>query len=105
MTIATRSGINPAGTSIGQALTAVLLGTRQVITAIKHRCQLADLADAEDHRLADVGITRDDLNAALSEPLWRDPTTVLARRAGKASKTPRLPGAIPSLGTEVLPWG
>jgi uncharacterized protein YjiS (DUF1127 family) len=81
--IATRIGTSPgAGASIGQALAAAVLGVRQAVGAIKHRRQLADLVDCEDHRLSDVGITRDDLDAALSEPLWRDPTAVLARRAG-----------------------
>jgi uncharacterized protein YjiS (DUF1127 family) len=81
--IATRIGKRPgAGALIGQALAVVLLGVRQVVTAIKHRRQLADLVDYEDHRLSDMGITRDDLHAALSEPLWRKP-----------SKTPTLPGA------------
>jgi uncharacterized protein YjiS (DUF1127 family) len=93
--IATRIGTRPgAGALIGQALAVVLLGVRQVVTAIKQRRQLADLVDCEDHRLSDMGITRDDLHAALSEPLWRDPTTALARRARKPSKTPTLPGAM-----------
>ena len=76
-----------AGALIGQTLAAALLGVRQVVTAIKHRRPLADLVDCEDHRLNDMGITRDDLNAAMSEPLWRDPTTALARRARKPSKS------------------
>jgi hypothetical protein len=60
-----------------------------VIIAIKHRRQLVDLVDSEDHRLTDMGITRDDLHAALSEPVWRDPTTTLARRVGKPGKSRR----------------
>ena len=76
--IATRHG---AGALMGQVLAFV----GQVITAVKDRRQLADLLDCEDHRLSDMGITRDDLHAALSEPLWRDPTTALARRARKPS--------------------
>ena len=88
MTIATRIGTTPAGTAIGQALTAVLLGIRQVIIAIKHRRQLAGLVDPgwTDHRLDDIGITRDDLHAALSEPFWRDPTSGLDRRARKPGR-------------------
>jgi uncharacterized protein YjiS (DUF1127 family) len=91
-TLATKIGTNPAGALIGQTFTAVLRGIRQVITAIKHRRQLADLADAEDHRLRDMGITQDDLHAALSEPLWRDPTAALACRARKLGR-PRGPRA------------
>jgi len=94
-TIATKMGTGDrTSVSIGQTIAAALLGLRQVVTAIKHRRQLADLVDAEDHRLSDMGITRDDLEAALSEPLWRDPTTALAHRAGRSSKTPMLPGTV-----------
>jgi uncharacterized protein YjiS (DUF1127 family) len=91
--IATKMGTSARTSAlIGQAVATVLLGLRQVIIAIKHRRQLADLVDCEDHRLSDMGITRDDLHAALSEPLWRDPTTALARRAGKPGKPRRCPG-------------
>jgi len=91
--IATRTGIAPgAGSLIGQAVGAVLLSLRQVIIAIEHRRQLGNLVDPAwtDHRLADIGITRDDLHTALSEPLWRDPTVALARRVGKPGR-PRAP--------------
>ena len=71
---------------IGQAIAAAVRGLWQAIIAINHRRQLADLLDAEDHQLADMGIMRDDLHAALSEPLWRDPTAALARRVGTRSK-------------------
>jgi uncharacterized protein YjiS (DUF1127 family) len=89
-TIATRMRTSPGTFAlIGQAVAAALLDVRQVVVAIKHRRQLADLGDSEDHRLADLGITRNDLLAAFSEPLWRDPTTALARRAGRQGKTRR----------------
>src|SRR5438132_11694169 len=80
-TIATRMRTSPRTFAlIGQAVAAALLDVRQVVVAIKHRRQLEDLVDSEDHRLADMGITRNDLHAAFSEPLWRDPTTALVSR-------------------------
>jgi uncharacterized protein YjiS (DUF1127 family) len=88
--IATRIGTRPgAGALIGQALAVVLLGVRQVVTAIKHRRQLADLVDCEDHRLSDMGITRDDLHAALSAPLWRKPSKTPTPPAAMKTKRPR----------------
>jgi len=42
------------------------------------------LAALDDHMLADLGLSRTDLNDALSEPLWRDPTALLARPARRA---------------------
>jgi acetaldehyde dehydrogenase (acetylating) len=38
------------------------------------------LASFDERMLRDIGLTRGDLNDALSEPLWRDPTAVLVRR-------------------------
>lgn len=38
------------------------------------------LASLDERMLRDIGLTRSDLNDALSEPLWRDPTAVLVRR-------------------------
>ena len=35
----------------------------------------------DDRMLADIGLTRSDLRDAYAEPLWRDPTDVLAGRA------------------------
>ena len=39
------------------------------------------LAGMDDRMLADIGLTRSDLRDAYAEPLWRDPTDVLAGRA------------------------
>jgi hypothetical protein len=53
--------------------------------------------------LADIGLTRADLNDALAEPLWRDPTNMLARRRGerrrarRAAVTAMVKQASPSL--------
>ena len=33
--------------------------------------------------LADIGLTRTDLCDAYAEPLWREPTSMLARRAAE----------------------
>src|SRR5215831_13338043 len=53
------------------------------------------LAEGDDHMLADLGLTRADLNDALCEPLWRDPTRVLARRHGERRRLRR--GAVAAL--------
>ena len=46
----------------------------------KNRRQVATLTGFDDRMLADIGLRRADLNDALSEPVWRDPTTILATR-------------------------
>jgi uncharacterized protein YjiS (DUF1127 family) len=53
---------------------------RRVVAAWRHRGDLAMLASFDERMLRDIGLTRSDLNDALSEPLWRDPTAVLVRR-------------------------
>jgi len=61
----------------------------------RHRRDAAALAALDDHMLADLGLTRADLNDALCEPLWRDPTRVLARRHGERRRLRR--GAVAAL--------
>jgi uncharacterized protein YjiS (DUF1127 family) len=61
------------------AWAAARLG-RHVVEAWRHRGDIALLASFDERMLRDVGLTRSDLNDALSEPLWRDPTAVLVRR-------------------------
>ena len=46
-----------------------------------NRCAFAALGEVSDHVLADIGLTRDDVRDAFSEPLWRDPTSLMRRRA------------------------
>jgi uncharacterized protein YjiS (DUF1127 family) len=68
--------------SIRHAVVDLAMGVWRLIVAIKHRRELAHLADLDDRMLADIGLTRTDLRDARSETLWRDPTSMLARRAG-----------------------
>ena len=58
---------------------------------------LSELARADDRMLRDIGLTRSDLRDAAAEPLYRDPTAVLAgrvegvqarHRAGKLHRSP-----------------
>ena len=49
--------------------------------AYKNRRDMAILASFDDRMLQDVGLTRGDLRDAVAEPLWRDPTNVLVKRA------------------------
>ena len=47
------------------------------------RRALHQLASADDRMLKDIGLDRSDLRSAASEPLYRDPTELLAGRAGE----------------------
>ena len=51
-----------------------------IVRAFKHHREAAALSDLDDRMLADIGVTRSDLRTAMIEPLWNDPTSVLACR-------------------------
>jgi uncharacterized protein YjiS (DUF1127 family) len=77
-------------TRFAQALaTMVETLARRLANAWRHRHDAAVLAALDDHMLADLGLSRSDLNDALSEPLWRDPTSLLARRHGERRRSRR----------------
>jgi uncharacterized protein YjiS (DUF1127 family) len=65
----------------GHAVAALALRVWRLVLAIKHRRELAHLADFDDHMLADIGLMRTDLQDAAE--LWQDPTSMLARRAAE----------------------
>ncbi len=105
-----------APSSLAQALAAVGTTVGRVASwltdAWRHRRDATTLAGFDDRMLADIGLTRCDLNDALSEPLWRDPTIVLARRYRERRKVRRAvaaevvrresPALVPGADTFVL---
>ena len=96
------------------ALAAVMARAgRRLADAWRHRNDAATLAAFDDRMLADIGLTRTDLNDALGEPLWRDPTSVLARRQSERRRARRAtvmalfneasPSLVPGRGTFAFP--
>ncbi len=76
---------------------AVVRAGRACVDAWRHRHDVSVLATFDDRLLADIGLTRGDLNDALSEPLWRDPTSVLARRYGERRRARACRAAVAAL--------
>jgi len=76
-----------AAAPLGRAL--AVLGARLACGAKRIACRLQNRRAAlrrsglDDRMLADIGLTRSDLRDAFAEPLWHDPTDVLARRAAE----------------------
>lgn len=66
-----------------RALNAAGAIAARVFRAAKNRHSASMLARLDDRMLADIGLTRSDLRDAYAEPLWEDPTTMLARRAAE----------------------
>ncbi len=62
------------------------LHAMQLYTAIKHRRDIASLAGQDDHLLADIGLTRDDVRHAIAQPTWRDPSATLRHHAGSTER-------------------
>jgi len=58
--------------------------------ALKHRREIIQLADFDDHMLKDIGLTRSDVEGALAEPLVHNPSLVLVRCAERHSRAERL---------------
>jgi uncharacterized protein YjiS (DUF1127 family) len=63
------------------AFAVALNGMRKLARLLKHRRDARMLAGMDDRMLGDIGLTRSDLRDAYAQPLWRDPTDVLAGRA------------------------
>ena len=71
---------NVSFTSIDTFFSRLAHSVWGMAVAIKHRRELAQLADRDDRMLADIGLTRGDLHDASSEPFWVDPTATLRER-------------------------
>jgi uncharacterized protein YjiS (DUF1127 family) len=84
------------------ALVAGLRAPVRVLTSIaavlKNRREVAQLLEAEPGMLRDLGLTPMDINCALAEPLWRDPSarllvwTIERRAASRAAARENLNG-------------
>ncbi len=65
-----------------------------LVTALRHRREVTNLAEFDDHMLKDIGLMRSDVSSALAEPLFLNPSWVLVRCAQRHSRSER---AAPSL--------
>lgn len=71
----------PSPSGLSSLLSVIVTGLQKLSRALKHRRDASLLAGMDDRMLADIGLTRSDLRDAYAEPLWRDPTDMLAGRA------------------------
>ena len=70
-----------SGNSLAGSLAESISGIRNAFRAWQNRRRLSKLKDLDDHLLADVGLTRDDLDWALHLPFAVNPVIELQRRA------------------------
>lgn len=59
------------------------------ITVVRNRRQLKELRDLDDLLLADIGLSRVDVERASRMPLFSDPTVYLAERSSSLPARPR----------------
>jgi uncharacterized protein YjiS (DUF1127 family) len=59
-------------------------------TALRHRREVKNLAEFDDYMLKDIGLMRGDVDIALAEPLFLNPSWVLVRCADRHSRSERM---------------
>jgi uncharacterized protein YjiS (DUF1127 family) len=79
-------------------------GLARLGRSLKNRSAASSLASLDDHMLADIGITRSDLRDAYSEPLWHDPTDILAGRAAERRLKRRRSALVQADDEPQMPW-
>jgi uncharacterized protein YjiS (DUF1127 family) len=57
--------------------------------ALRHRREVMNLAEFDDRMLKDIGLMRSDVDTALAEPLFLNPSWVLVRCAERHSRGER----------------
>jgi uncharacterized protein YjiS (DUF1127 family) len=82
-TIKTIARRQPSGApTVADAVRRVAVAMTAVWSSFRNRRQIRHLAALDDHLLADVGLTRADVEAAADLPLHEDPTRYIALTVG-----------------------
>lgn len=62
---------------------------RELVRNLRHRHEIKALTELDDRMLKDIGLTRGDVQGALSESLLHNPSVVLVRSAERHSRAER----------------
>lgn len=62
---------------IGWTVKALFRPLAEVSTAMRHRREIAALLRADASVLRDLGLMPSDVDSALAQPMWRDPSYIL----------------------------
>jgi uncharacterized protein YjiS (DUF1127 family) len=81
---------------------AIVKQVDALVLALRNRREVTRLLDADPAMLRDLGLTPMDLNCALAEPMWKDPSARLLvwsierRAAARATARENLMGLAPA---------
>jgi hypothetical protein len=79
-----RASSQPFTLPFGGAYEWVVRGLGGITRAVAGRRALRNLASFDDRMLKDIGLSRSDLRNAAAEPIYRDPTAILAGRVDES---------------------
>jgi uncharacterized protein YjiS (DUF1127 family) len=80
---------------VSRPVGGLLRQIRDFLTALEHRREVRHLAELDERILKDIGLSRGDVDSALLEPMFRNPSVLLVRsaerrdRVSRASQAPR----------------
>ena len=78
-------------TRFGSAvLGQVARSVAEAIKALRHRREVKHLAEFDDRMLKDIGLMRSDVDSALAEPFFHNPSWVLVRCAERHTRAERM---------------
>jgi uncharacterized protein YjiS (DUF1127 family) len=80
------------GRVAGLAMTSVI----RFAKAIRHRAEVRQLADFDDHMLEDIGLTRGEVDGALDQSIFENPSVLLVRSFERRQRSQPMAEALRS---------
>ncbi|MET0744658.1 MAG: DUF1127 domain-containing protein [Microvirga sp.] len=80
----------PGSTFLGRVAVFATAPVIRFVQALRHRAQVRKLADFDDHMLKDIGLTRSDVDGALDESIFENPSVLLVRSFERRQHSGRL---------------
>jgi uncharacterized protein YjiS (DUF1127 family) len=76
---------------VGRAVGALFRQISHVLTVLEHRREVRHLAELDERILKDIGLSRSDVESALLEPVFRNPSVLLVRSVERRNRVQAMP--------------